>query len=316
MVFGRKKDQEHEGVEIEEKALNMDQDQDQDLALAYGNEDEVNDDMSAADSIPPPPPAGDVIETKKEDDSRTLEESPSIGANENFEGSIDEKKEAELIKRKKLLLIAGCIISFFILLGLSIKYGKSRNRSGVNAILANGAEESSLSAPIPDSEPEPVSASSNVVDENDATQDIAFTNNTTTTTGTAFLDPETSAPSVSSSTEGTSIVSSDGSSAFADCVANEVSVSTTCNNNGFASASMSFCLVDDLSDQFWEWVNTPPGTALGLANRWGYLRDNAEAEIPFLPEGTYEVGIYSSGDLMLNQYPLITSFQFIVSCRL
>jgi len=314
-VFGRKKEQEQEGVEIDEKALNMDQDQDQDLALAYGNEDEVNDDMSTADSIPPPPPAGNVIDTKKEDDSRTLEESPSIGANENFEGSIDEKKEAGLIKRKKLLLIAGCIISFFILLGLSIKYGKSRNRSGGNVTLANGALESSLSSPIPDSEPEPVSTSSNIVDENDATQDVASTTNTTTITGTDFLNPETSPPSVSSSTEGTSIVSSDGLSAFADCVANQISVSTTCNNNGRASASMRFCLVDDLSDQFWEWVNTPPGTALGLANRWGYLRDNAEAEIPFLPEGTYEVGIYSSGDLVLNRYPLITSFQFIVNCR-
>lgn len=311
MVFGRKKEQEQEqdGVELDEKALKMDQDQDQDLVLAYGNEDDVNDDLSMADSIPPPPPAGDVVETKKEDDSRTLEESPSVGANDNSEGSIDEKDEEKLIKRKKLLLIAGCIISFFILLGLSIEYGKRRNRSGVNVILANGANESSSSSPVPGSELEPV------VVENDATQDVTSTTNTTSITGTDFLDLETSAPSINSSIDGSSITSSDGVNAFADCVANEIFVSTTCNNNGFASASMSFCLVDDLSDQFWEWVNTPPRTAPGLANRWGYLRDNAEAEIAFLPEGTYEVGIYSNGDLVLNQYPLITSLQFVVNCR-
>lgn len=311
MVFGRKKKEEQEVVETDEKASNMDQNQD--LALAYGNEDEVNDDLSTADSIPPPPPTGDDTETKKEDlsqdDSRTLEESPSFGANENSEDSIDEKKEAESIKRKKLLLIAGCIISFFILLGLSIKYGKSRNRAGVNASLANGVEDSSLSSPIPDIEPEPV------VDENDAAQDVASTTDTTSITGTDFLDPETSAPSIDFSTDGSSTSSSEN--LFADCVANEISVLTTCNGNGFASANMTFCLVDDVSDQFWQWVNTPPRTAQGLRNRWGYLRDDAGAEIAFLPEGTYEVGIYSDGDLMLNpnQYPLITSFEFVVNCR-
>jgi len=276
MVFGRKKKQEEDA--IEDETLN----QDKDLDLAYGNEDELNDDLSTTGSVPPPPPTGTVTEATNEknsqEDSRTHQESPSVC------DSIEEKKEAELIKRKKLLLIAGCIISFFTLLGLAIKYGKVRNASKANA-LVDGSMVS------------PITNSSNFVaiitspSASDAMEEIAATN-TASITGVVQQTPVPSA----------------------ECVANEVSVVTTCNNNRVAAATMSFCLVDEVSDQFWAWVRFPQRTPQSVATNWGWMGEGAEAELPRLPEGIYEIGLFSNGEEVLDEYPLITSTKFVVSC--
>lgn len=283
MVFGRKKKQEEDV--LADETLN----QDKDLDLPYGNEDELNDDLSTTGSVPPPPPTGTVTEAtnekKSQEDSRTLQESPSVC------DSIDEKKEAELIKRKKLLLIAGCIISFFTLLGLSIKYGKLRNASKANA-LADGFMVS------------PITNSSDFLaiitspPGSDPTEEIAATN-TASTTG---VDQQTPVPGIDPSIGG------------AGCVANEVSVVTTCNTNRVAAATMSFCLVDEVSDQFWAWVRFPERTPEIVATNWGWMEEGTEAELPRLPEGNYEIGLFSNGGEVLDEYPLITSTKFVVSC--
>ena len=83
------------------------------MAVAYGNVEETNDELSVTESIPPPPPAGEKTEDSSQEDSPT--ESPS--ANDEAEDSVDEKKEVGQIKRRKLLLIATCVVTFFILLG-------------------------------------------------------------------------------------------------------------------------------------------------------------------------------------------------------
>jgi hypothetical protein len=281
-IFGRKKKQEQEVVEAETP------NQDEDLAVAYGNVKESNDDdLSIADSVPPPPPSGDVKrDNLSKEDSQTLED-----ANDDSDDSIDEKKEAELIKRKKLLLIASCIISFFILLGLAIKYGTSRNENENNALTAGWDEiefASSTSSPtLPITEIKIMTEPPQVV--------------------------ETVAPSIGGTGVGSASVTA--ITLFADCVANEISVLTECNPNGVAATSLGFCMIDDLSDQFWAWVSTPPRTLQVVSNDWGWMRTGGEAEF-FLPEGRYEIGLFSNGTEELDEYPLITSQEFLVDCSL
>lgn len=258
-------------------------DNEEDLAVAYGMGDQLNDDtLSEADSVPPPPPDEAVIDTKIENLSQedTMEDSPSVGPADDID-ELEKDKYAEQIKRKKLALIVSCIVSFIILLGLAIALGvRGRTRSN-NASL---------------------------VDE-----ELEFESSTTSGTATPTtleIEPvvalETEAPST-----GTTVFDP-----FAGCVANEISVLTTCaEGGGGASVNMTFCLVDELTDQFWAWVNTPPRTAPIIANDWGWMRDGGEAELPFLGEGRYEVGLFSDGEMNFVNYPLINSTQFIINCR-
>ena len=83
-------------------------------------------------------------------------------------------------------------------------------------------------------------------------------------------------------------------------------------NRGFPL--FNFCLVEDVTDQFWEFVSTPPRVPLAVANDWAWLRDGASAEIAFLPEGIYEIGLFSNGEQNLQQYPLLSSTEFIIDC--
>ena len=288
-IFGRKKKQEQEVAEAETP------NHDEDLAVAYGNVNESNDDdLSLADSVPPPPPSGDVKGGNlSKEDSQTLED----GNDDSFD-SMDEKKEAGLIKRKKLLLIASCVISFFILLGLAIKYGMSRNQTENNA-LAAGLDEIESATTLPIAESEIVTEPPQVIPPVIATV----------------------APSTGATVVVTSNVTSDVTSnvtainLFADCVANEISVLIECNPNGVAATTFGFCMVDDLSDQFWAWQRTPPRTLPVVANDWDWMRNGGEAEF-VLPQGRYEIGLFSNGTQQLDEYPLITSQEFLVNCRL
>lgn len=261
---------------------------DEDLAVAYGNVKESNDDdLSLADSVPPPPPSGVVKgDNVSKEDSQTLED-----ANDDSYDSMDEKKEAELIKRKKLLLIASCVITFFILLGLAIKYGTSRNQNDNNALTAEFASSTSTPA-VPITEIEIV-----------------------TTEPPQVIPPvvATVAPTIGATVVGT--VSVTAINIFADCVANEISVLIECNPNGVAVTTLGFCMVDDLSDQFWAWESTPPRTLQAVTNDWDWMRNGGEAEF-FLQQGRYEIGLYSNGSEQLNEWPLITSQEFIVNCSL
>mmetsp|Transcript_22326 Transcript_22326/g.53103 ORF Transcript_22326/g.53103 Transcript_22326/m.53103 type:complete len:325 (+) Transcript_22326:142-1116(+) len=322
MVFGRKKNQDENAV-----------DADKDLEFGDGIEVQpVNDDLSLTDSIPPPPPDGEMVQAKNEEDSKTLEEYPSTGPNDDANGSLEGKEYAESIKRKKLMLIAGCIVSFFILLGLAISYGKRRTQSRNNASAAAGLEDGALDSPITEipvtdspflisTEPPtipspPLPDTDNVfVPETDPTVTVAG-NEETASIG---VDQGTSAPSSGTSSSGTSLGSMPGNMldnmpGFEECIANDITVLTSCNINGAASASMSFCLVDAITDQFWEFVYTPPQIELAIANDWGWMRDGSAKELAFLPEGTYEVGLFSNGNQAAATYPLITSREFVVNC--
>lgn len=260
MVFGRKKKQEQEIVE--DAAPN----QEEDLAVAYGNVEEANDELSVTDSIPPPPPAGEKTEDSSQEDSPT--ESPS--ANDEADDSVDEKKEVTQIKRKKLLLIATCVVTFFILLGLAIKYGQVQKQSTAN-------EAAALDSP-------------------------AIT--VTEPSDTSLVDEGTPAPS----TNATDAVT------VAACVANDITVLTTCDDEG-AIVTFDFCLIDDMADQFWEWVSTPQRTTQVVTNEWAWLRDGLVAEFAFpLADGTYEIGLFSNGEEQLREYPLLNSTVFTVDC--
>ncbi len=118
---------------------------------------------------------------------------------------------------------------------------------------------------------------------------------------------ETSPPTIASTTVPTEF------DPFRKCEENGISVLTSCTNTG-ASALFNFCLVEDVTDQFWEFVSTPPRVPLAVANDWGWLRDGASDEIAFLPEGIYEIGLFSNGEQNLQQYPLLSSTEFIVDC--
>jgi len=312
MVFGIGKKQEKAVPEGETLK------QDNDLAVSYGNGEEVKDDVSTTDSIPPPPPIGDEADFKDVDlskeDSQTLEELPSVEANDDPEGLVDVKKEAELIKRKKMLLIASCVVSFFIFLGLAIKYGQVRNQSNANASLTAGLDNGVSDSPIEDIDIEPGTSSP-------TTLNVPPTSNTVVDTDT---DPQTEVL-ITGGGQGTLAPSIDGTSIgsrnfpvinpFEGCALNEITVLTTCVNNIGAAVSMNFCMVDELSDQFWAWVSTPPRTAPIVANNWGWMMDGAEVQLPFLAEGSYEIGVFSNGEEQLDEYPLVFSTEFTVDCR-
>lgn len=270
MVFGRKKKPEQDVAE--HAATN----QEEDLAVAYGNVDEVKDDVSLTESIPPPPPSGEVSAAKNEDQSQedSPTESPSVGANDDPDDLVDEKTDAQKIKRKKMLLVVSFVVTFCVLLGLAIKYGQVRSQSSTIEVESDSAASS-----------EAVSIS---------------------TSPPTLEDVETPAPT------NATVVEELGP--FAGCIANDVSVITTCDDGG-AVVTFEFCLIDEMTDQFWEWVSTPQGTPQIIANDWGWLRDGEVAEFPFiLADGAYEIGLFSNGEEQLREYPILNSTVFTVDC--
>ena len=299
MAFGKKKDQEQTGIEVEPVP------RDEDLAVAYGNGEALPDDLSLTDSIPPPPPSGDVTDTKKEVVSKPDSATSQSEGNDDADDSVDGKVEAEQIERKKKLLIAGCIVSFIIFLALAITYGQVRKQANSNAALSTGEEDLFETSPptntvAPDS--------NNITIDSDPELDVL-----------PVVEPgneETIAPTIDGTDGGTPIFSAPN--LFTNCTANEISVLTTCNNRRSAAVSLDFCMVDPVTDQFWAWISAPPERAPMVASEWGWMLSGDEAEFPNLIEGDYEIGIFSNGQenyQFLNEYPLITSAQFTVDCR-
>jgi hypothetical protein len=101
--------------------------------------------------------------------------------------------------------------------------------------------------------------------------------------------------------------------AVTECVVDEIFASSGCNN-GVTSASISMCIADETSDQFWEWVETPQAYAPFQERDWGYVRNGLDREISGLPEGNYVLGLYSNGDADMEEYPLIASTEFTILC--
>jgi len=386
MVFGRKKK--------EPEVVEEPQDDNQ-LDLAYGN-NEGYDDVSSeeGDSLPPPPPGATSKQNLSHDDSHTIEDSPSIEANDvgismlsDPDSSTEEKKEPDQNRRKKMLIIFACLASFIILLGLAIKYGsyhkqsKSSASSGLDDMDVGG----SFDSPIPDDEEEDVTMSIPEENTNDNVPVVQETiedvgPNVTEQTGTSIgvdtipgnsTDSEkTIVPTIDSSedvtevattigtSDGTSDITSDGTSdasvpntdigtgvvttdrstsnddarptevtddsitgdngldefTEAECVDDEIFASSSCEN-GVTSASISMCIAEEISDQFWAWIEIPQAAAPFQERDWGWIREGTDREITGLPEGRYVLGLYSNGGEVMNEYPLIASSEFIIMCN-
>lgn len=342
MVFGRKKNE----------TVVVDVDEENDLALAYGTPelDESKDDSSTEDSIPPPPPdlgAGENTKQNTTHDDSMSDDGQSVEATQyefsmltDLKSSTEEEKEEDPNNRKKIVLILLCAASFFVLLGLSIKYGMSRNQSkngaSLNSVEENANENGSFDSPIME---DPTTATEEVVGEEYTPEEEmgAITNtaevevDTTPTEGVdqvPAVAEQTLAPSNDNTQIGTLIVSniettvpSDANSnevtsqgLFKDCIADEISVATGCDENGVTFVGMDFCLANDVSDEFWAWIDTPQSYAQFVISDWEWLRDGAEREDFGLPEGTYVLGLFSNGQQVLTEYPLITSTEFTISC--
>jgi len=384
MAFGRKKKDSEAVEELQDEPVGELQDVNQ-LDLAYGNH-EGNDDVSSeeGDSLPPPPPGTASKQNSSHDGSHTIEDSPSIEANDvgvsmlsDPDSLIVEKKEPDPNRRKKMLIIFACFASFCILLGLAIKYGstlKQTKSSAVSELNDTGVGGSSDS-PIPDDEEEDITLS--VLEEDTLTNDnIPVVQETTEDIGSNVTEQKgtnigvdaipgdstdsdkTIVPTIDSSvdvTEGVtttgtsdgttpdtdivtgffttvrstsnddttpmnvmdgSITGDNGTDEFteAECFVDQIFASSGCDN-GVASASISMCIVEEISDQFWAWIEIPQAYAPFRERDWGWVRDGTDREITGLPEGRYVLGLYSNGGDFMNEYPLIASSEFIIMCN-
>lgn len=309
MVFGRKK-KETTPAEGEN-----------DLALAAGAPDDAS---STGDSVPPPPPeafAGGKQNTESiavadddDGDGESIEADQYVVTMPQASGLADEAKEGKDDPDfyKKLGVILLCISTFFVLLGVSIKYGVSRNQRAENSIgdpllVESGPAEEGTSEP-------PRTVDQQSVPWEDTPSDPTGTN----TTGVG-VDAET-APGAGEKTVVPSQVGTTGGTLpapnpFAGCTADGIVLEATCVD-GASLVSMDFCLANGggATDEFWAWVETPDAYARFVETDWGWLRDEASREVEGLPGGTYVIGLFSDGRQLLPEYPLLVSQEFTVSC--
>lgn len=312
--FGKKKKEEATHQETSN--------QDDDLALAYGNQEEHGDDSSTGESVPPPPP--NANEMKSGQDPGTLQDSD--GASHAAMSDLDDDDDDPIkpraldwdwdsVELKKLLLIVATVVSFIVLLGLSIAYGVGKNKPETVTDASLAAESSAVGSFDLPMTKAPVSATAAPTDpiENEV-EEVKEEENPEDTDGEADTPPADIV--VGGGDETVAPTSTD--SVFVDpqaaCTEDGITVLAGCEN-GVTYASMNYCLMGEVTDQFWEFVRTPPGTAPMVANDWGWIRDETSSEMPFLPEGTFEIGLFSNGEQNLNQYPLITSTEFTISCN-
>lgn len=346
MLFGKKKKEEESEVDVDvDVNVGVEQEHEHDLALTYGypETENGNEDSSTAESIPPPPPnlEGNEI-VKQEHDEGLTDDGESIEANEYL---VSAEKEEDPNGRKKLGLIALCFLSFIVLLSLSIKYGRvrSQNKKEASASAASSslelegsvegtsAEKGSFESPIADdTEPpnadgtetpiaatEPPKATDLIVADEDITaipeQDEEDGDVEQEPEPTDGVDQETVVPTVVDTTLLTSNESTGGTSAFHTCGNDDTDVFARCEN-GAGVVDLFFCLVNDVSDEFWEWTDTPATYAIP-GRGWGWLREAAQREFVNLPDGTYTMQVKGNGDQILEEYPIISTTEFTISCE-
>jgi len=243
------------------------------------------------------------------------------------------------------------LLGLAIKYGLSRK--QSDVNASLNAGLEDVNENGSFDSPIADGDEKieeststttsPITIPEEDTSDTDVVQDTPKDANTATdtttevevdTTPTTSVDQipavgeQTIAPTIDSSmvtTQAATQVGTSGNTNVAtsfftggttddiECITDEISVSSSCEN-GVTSASINICLFDNISDQYWAWVDTPREYAPFVARDWGWLRDGTKREMSGLPEGTYVLGLYSNGEETLDEYPLITSTEFTITC--
>lgn len=309
MVFGRKKKQDREVV-VETDT------QDDDLALAYGTNDVdgTKGDESVDESVAPPPPEKNV------NDSMTVDNSLGNDVGLSMMSDEAEAKKTDPNKRNKLILILIFATSFFVLLGLTIKFGKSRNGTKMNESVTTPVDEvATVEPPIvetkaPVIEEAPPAEEVTALDED--IEAIAVEDN--------FVEEEedplaTVAPTDRGSSEGTDNGTEDGTEDGTEeetgrvCIENDIQVLAGCDF-GQTSVAVDFCFVDDVTDVFWEWIDYPGAFAQFAENNWGWLDEGFRQDYSGVPEGTYVIGLFANGREVLPQYPLITEREFTVVC--
>lgn len=290
MVFGRKKKQDRE-VDIETDM------QEDDLALAYGTSDVdgAKGDESEDESVPPPPPEKNV------NDSMTVDNSVGNDVGVSMMSDEAEGKKTDPNKRNKLILILIFATSFFVLLGLTIKFGKSRNGTKMNESVTTPPVDE-----VPTVEPPVVETKAPVIEEVPPFEEVAP------------LDEDIEAIAVEDNFEEEEedpLVTVAPSSNFTDnvCIENNIEVLAGCDFEG-TSVVVDFCFVDDITDVFWEWIDYPNAFAQFAENNWGWLDEGLRQDYSGVPEGTYVIGLFANGRDMLTQYPLITEREFTVAC--
>mmetsp|Transcript_5180 Transcript_5180/g.15079 ORF Transcript_5180/g.15079 Transcript_5180/m.15079 type:complete len:310 (+) Transcript_5180:157-1086(+) len=309
MVFGRKKKEKEAEVE-----------QENDLALTYGAP-EVDGENDDAESVPPPPPNADAKDGQEES---LTDDGESVEANEyKYESTAgdDDEKEEDPHARKKLAVIACCVLSFIIFLSLSINLGVVRKQSKNAASLseANSQENSSVESPIA----EVTSSPTELVEDVTLEPILELTvDPTLDPSGDLVVDIEP--PSEEEVDVGSFAPSAGGTQGFTpddtewgtseidvSCPGGDViSVTSSCQN-GAGFAELTFC--SSIDSQFWEWIifpetYTPPGRG------WGWVTEIATREFADLPNGSYTMTVFGNGDQDLAQYPTVSSTEFTISC--
>jgi len=122
-----------------------------------------------------------------------------------------------------------------------------------------------------------------------------------------------------------------------ECAITQIVASSHCEN-GIASTSIFMCLGIDtpLSDQFWAWSEVPVAYKPYQERDWGWLADalaqfqernhyggqqysaasprTVNREVTGLPNGRYVLGLYANGGEIREEYPLLVSSEFVISC--
>lgn len=284
--------------------------------------DGENDD---AESVPPPPPTADAKDGQEES---LTDDGESVEANEyKYESTAgdDDEKEEDPHARKKLAVIACCVLSFIIFLSLSINLGVVRKQSKNAASLseANSQENSSVESPIA----EVTSSPTELVEDGTLEPILELTvdptlDPTLDPSGDLVVDIEP--PSEEEVDVGSFAPSAGGTQGFTpddtvwgtseigvSCSGGDViSVTSSCQN-GVGFAELTFC--SSIDSQFWEWIifpetYTPPGRG------WGWVTEIATREFADLPNGSYTMTVFGNGDQDLAQYPTVSSAEFTISC--
>jgi hypothetical protein len=340
-LFGRKKEE----ADFVEEAQDDNQ-----LNLAYGNGDDCSTEGDSLP--PPPPGEESTKHNLSLNDSHTVEDSPSADeANDvgvsmlsDPDSSMDEKnKDQDSSGRKKMLLIFASIATFCILLGLAIKLGldskELKNRSSADASELDGTEAGaandgpSFDSPISggDAEEDIFTTSNTIPPEEDIPDPDVIVDTTVIepevdTTPTSTVGESTQVPTIDSSVDVTDAATTDVTGvvtggvtdastgddfAVIECAVDEIFASSSCDN-GVASTSIRMCIADEISDQFWAWIETPDASF--QVRDWGWVREGTARKISGLPEGNYVLGLFSNGDEFMDEYPLIASSEFTIFC--
>jgi hypothetical protein len=281
-MFGRKKKQEQEQVASDAENPN------------YGMD--VDDESDDGSSVPPPPPGtaskSDLFKDETSKDGPGGEANGiSFLTDSTDDDELKKQKEEDPNKKKKYGLIFLFIATLAILVGLTIKYAQTQPSSSASAT-PTGQEEDAF-----------FDASNEAIGVDNGSIPVVTANP---------VQPGTVAPTDAVTDADTDLATFPGPGEM-DCAINAIYASSSCSG-GSTSTTITICFNDIIEDQFWQWIETPEAYQEFVEDDWGWLSDSMTIQRDDLPVGLYSVGLYSNGDQVLDEYPLIASTEFQVLC--